>query len=365
MSKSLQPQSTQKDESDILEVGFVKIPKSKLPTIEKIFLLVILALAVFIFLPKLSSIEETLLIVKSLKPWAVLLAIATQMLRLWANGLTISECVNIAKQEFSAKRGILISMASYSFGLVAGGMFGSAATTYRWVRASGGNNESASLAASIPAIFISFIMAAISFIGMIFLLTCHSLTTLQIVSYLLISLFLAAIGILLIIAIKHKEKSIEIALSVLGTIFKFFKKRLPVEKAEVELNKLFTTWEFLVNEGWKGPMLGSTLSVVFDMFTVYFLFIAADNPISLAALVMGYGLPNLFGRMAFMIPGGVGIIESTMVAFYSSLGAENSIAPVVVLAYRLFSFWLPAISGFVVLPYMNRLASNDYDELPE
>ena len=366
MNKTLQTKTESEDKSTILEIGFLKIDKKKLPVFEKIFLLVILALAVYIFLPKLSSIEETLLVVKSLKPWAVMLALIMQLLRMWANGLTVSGCISIAKQKFSIRRSVLISMASYSIGLVAGGMFGSAAATYRWVRGSKGNSAGASLAASIPAMFISFIMAAISLLGMIFLLIGHSLTIIQIVSYILISLFLAAVGLLLIIAIKNKEKSITIALKIISVIYNLFKKQLHLEETRIKLSKLFNTWEFLLDEGWKGPMLGSTLSVMFDMFTVFFLFIAAGSPVSLSVLVMGYSLPNLFGRMAFVIPGGVGVIESTMIAFYANLGVENSIATVVVLAYRLFSFWLPAVSGFLVLPYLNKLtSSSSYEELSE
>jgi uncharacterized protein (TIRG00374 family) len=80
-------------------------------------------------------------------------------------------------------------------------------------------------------------------------------------------------------------------------------------------------------------------------------------------VITGYGLPNLFGRMAFMIPGGVGLIESTMIAIYNSLGIEDAVSTVVMLSYRFLSFWLPTILGFFFLPYFNRLSSNHYKEL--
>ena len=53
-----------------------------------------------------------------------------------------------------------------------------------------------------------------------------------------------------------------------------------------------------------------------------------------------------------------------MVALYTSLGVENSIATVITLTYRLLSFWAPALSGFLLLPYFNRLTSKSYEELP-
>ena len=105
-------------------------------------------------------------------------------------------------------------------------------------------------------------------------------------------------------------------------------------------------------------MLGSFINILFDMGTVYFMFIASGNLISPIVLISGYGLPLLFGRMAFIFPGGVGIVESSMVALYTSLGIDNSLATVVVLTYRVISFWMPSISGFFLLPFFNRITGN-------
>jgi len=88
------------------------------------------------------------------------------------------------------------------------------------------------------------------------------------------------------------------------------------------------------------------------MLTLYFLFIAANNQISIGILLIGYGLPLLLGKVAFIIPGGVGVIETAMIGLYAELGVPNSIAVVVVLAYRLISFWLPLIAGFIIIPIL-------------
>jgi len=105
----------------------------------------------------------------------------------------------------------------------------------------------------------------------------------------------------------------------------------------------------ILRGGWRGPLLGAVLNVAFDMLTIYLLFIAARHPVSLGVLLTGYGLPLLMGKMAFMIPGGVGVVESTMTALYTSLGVPYSVAVVVVLAYRILSFWLPLILGFPLI----------------
>ena len=61
--------------------------------------------------------------------------------------------------------------------------------------------------------------------------------------------------------------------------------------------------------------------------------------------------------MAFLLPGGVGVVESTMAALYKGLGVPGSIAVVVILGYRLFSFWIPTLIGFSIAFY---LQEHDY-----
>lgn len=365
MKNSLQPLHEQKKKSSRIEFGFIKIPRSALPIIEKVFLLLIVALAIYYFFPKISSFQETLHIFRALKPWAVLLAIAAQLLRNWYAGYALKECVNITNKKISTFQAILITLTSYSVGLVAGGMVGGSATTYRWVIVSGGDKEGASLGSVIPSIFLSFAFTAVSLIGVVFLFTINNLSGFEIFFFALIALFLALIAISLVLAVKYQDKSVSVIIKVLSAIYRLFKKELSIAKLTRELQQLFKAWNRMTQSGWKKPFWGSFLNVGFDILTVLFLFWATGTYPTILAVITGYGLPNLFGRMAFMIPGGVGLIESTMVAIYNSLGIENSISTVVMLTYRFLSFWLPSVLGFFFLPYFNKLTKDHYKELEE
>ena len=88
------------------------------------------------------------------------------------------------------------------------------------------------------------------------------------------------------------------------------------------------------------------------MLTLYFLFIASGDKISFGVLLSGYGLPLLLGKMAFVVPGGVGVVESSMAALYNGLGIPSATTVVVVLGYRLISFWIPSLSGFPIAAYL-------------
>jgi uncharacterized protein (TIRG00374 family) len=99
------------------------------------------------------------------------------------------------------------------------------------------------------------------------------------------------------------------------------------------------------------------------MLTLYLVFVAAGHRVSPAVLLAGYGLPLLLGK-APLLPGGVGIVESTMTALYTGLGVPNAVVVVVVLIYRFFSFWLPSLLGFPLVPYLQHVAVGLKDEPP-
>ncbi len=96
------------------------------------------------------------------------------------------------------------------------------------------------------------------------------------------------------------------------------------------------------------------MNIGFDMLTLYLLFIAAGHTATPGVLMAGYGLAFLLGKVAFIVPGGVGVIESGMAAIFSNLGIPGSISVVVILSYRLFSFWIPSLLGFAVTGYLYR-----------
>ena len=58
--------------------------------------------------------------------------------------------------------------------------------------------------------------------------------------------------------------------------------------------------------------------------------------------------------LAFMFPGGVGVIEGSMAEMYDSLQVPNGVSVVVILGYRLLSFWLPSLLGFAAAAYLSR-----------
>jgi uncharacterized protein (TIRG00374 family) len=317
--------------------------------------LLLAGLAVHLLLPQLTSLEHSLQVLRGMAFWAVGLAVGMQIMSYLGSGVLMRAIVAVVGQRLSILRGTLITTASYSIGLVAGGMLGSAASTYRWLRSSGVKPEGALLAGWLPSLFYTASLVTVSLFGLLHLLIVHQLTTIQAVGFGLMLLILASLVALSAWALRNRARVTCLAETV-GERWARVRQR-PYDPAATQagLERLFHAWELLGMGGWRRPALGAILNVTFDILTLLFVFVAAGHPVSPGVLLAGYGLPLLLGKVP-LVPGGVGVVESTMAALYDGLGVPDGVTVVVILIYRLLSFWIPTLVGFPLVPIMQRIS---------
>ncbi|KKG12272.1 TIGR00374 family protein [Methanosarcina sp. 2.H.A.1B.4] len=314
--------------------------------------LIFLGLAVHLILPQLASVEESLQVIRTMALWAVLLAALAQTISYMGSGYLLHSIAVIVNQKLSVPRGILITLAAASVGLLAGGPLGNGAATYRWVRKQGVSAEGSGLAGTLPTLFNNTILVILGIVGILRLLAVRELSSTQILAFLLI---LSGLG-LGIAAVswgkRHRDGFTSGAVREAAFFYRVLHRPYTPKATETTVCRMFAALDLLEKGGWKRPAMGAALTASFDMLTLYFFFIAAGNPIGPSVLLVGYGLPLLFGRLAFLLPGGVGIVESTMAALYTGLGVPGPIAVVAVLSYRIFSFWIPTLIGFPIAFYL-------------
>jgi uncharacterized membrane protein YbhN (UPF0104 family) len=157
-----------------------------------------------------------------------------------------------------------------------------------------------------------------------------------------------------ILALRHQEGTTTTVVWIAARLARLRRRAFDPSVPQESMRNLFSAWKTLQGGGWRRPALGAGLNVAFDMLTLLFLFLAAGHAVNPGVLLAGYGLPLLLGKMAFVVPGGVGVVEGSMAALYDGLGIPDPITVVVVLGYRLISFWLPSLSGFPVAAYLGR-----------
>jgi uncharacterized protein (TIRG00374 family) len=324
---------------------------------QKIGYLAVLGIALYLILPQITALENSWQVLKSMSLWAVGLAFIAQILSYLGSGYLLQSILAIAQQKVSLWRNTLIVLGSYSIGMVAGGMIGTTAVIYRWTSRNQGSMEGATLASIFLPQFNSIVLVLLSIFGLVHLILVHSLTQAQLIGFGATMLILVLIigGTALVVRFRNLATKAIIGLS--SRVARLQQKTFDPNITRQEASDLFGAWDTLWQGAWHRPMVGAFLNVAFDMLTLYFLFVAAGENVSLGVLLAGYGLPMLLGKVAFIIPGGVGVVESSMAVLYNGLGVPPETTVVVVLGYRLISFWIPSLAGFPIAAYLQRSLS--------
>ena len=322
-------------------------------SIPHILTLLLLGLAIYLLAPQLGSLQDSLKVIRQISPLFVALALVTQLASYYGSGFLMQASVGIVAQRITIFQGALVTLAANSVSLLVGGTVTALAMTLRWMHRLGVNAQGGSLAGTLPYVFNNLVLLVSSLFGLVYLLINHELSRLQAVFFTAIALLFLFIFMAVAWALHNRAKLTRVT-HYLGQRWAAFRHRsYNSEKAESAIKQLFEAWRDLRSGGWIKPLTGASLNIGFDMLTLYVLFGAFGHAVSLSMLFVGYGLPLLFGKVG-ILPGGLGIVEGTMAVLYGGFGVPGPILIVVILAYRLLSFWIPTLLGFSLIPYLNK-----------
>lgn len=320
---------------------------------QKIGTLVVIGAAVYLILPEISNLENSWQLVASMASWAVALAFIAQVLSYLGNGFLLQGILNIAGQKVPLWRSTLIVLGSYSLGMI-GGVVGNSAAIYRWTGGRKGSMQGATLSSIYLPQFNSIVLVLVSIFGLVHLIVTHNLTQVQLIGFSAALFILSLIGGSAALVVRFRNRATVAILWITRGVSRLRRKSFDPNSVEKDLRDLFDAWDTLWQGAWRRIALGAFLNIAFDLLTLYFLFVAVGENVSLGVLLAGYGLPLLLGKVAFILPGGVGVVEGSMTALYTHLGILSATAVVVVLGYRLISFWIPTIIGFPIAAYLER-----------
>ncbi len=321
---------------------------------QKLSLLVVLGLAVHLLIPQLASLEQSWQTLQKLAPWAVGLAIAAQVFSYLGSGYLLQIILHLTQIKIKLWRSTLIVLASASVGMVAGGLLGSSVAIYRWTSQGDEHSEGATLASILPSVFNNLTLMFVAMFGLVHLILVHDLSKTQLAGFITMALLLGSLIGIAALAFHNRGWTSTMVIRIARTLARWRRKRLDLQRVQDSTGNFFSAWDTLRGGAWKEAGLGAAINVLFDLLTLYFLFLAAGHVVMPGVLLAGYGLPLLLGKAAFVVPGGVGVVEGSMTALYSLLGLPDSVTVVVVLGYRLISFWLPSILGFPVAGYLQK-----------
>ena len=107
-------------------------------------------------------------------------------------------------------------------------------------------------------------------------------------------------------------------------------------------------------------LLGAIAYWGFNVAVLWACFHAFGDPPPLAVIIMGYFVGFLGNLLP--LPGGIGGVDGGMIGAFAAFGVPLSLVVPAVLAYRIFTFWLPTIPGAIAYFQLRRTVARWREE---
>ena len=338
------------DQNELVPQEKPKKPKN----LRYLIVLVVLGLAVNFILPRLMDVNEAMHVMRNMTWWLVAAAALAEIMAYFSYGFAMKSVLDVLGHKVSIFQTALIQLSSTSVGTVAGGWLGSAGTSFSLFAKKGVKPVDASVAGLLPSMLTNVPLCIFGIIGMINLSLANNLSQRLLIQYSIFISLLLLISFAPIIGLAFPKAAFKLVNWLLWNWNRFRKKPYEPQDTQDQLDNLFNAWRLMGKGNWWGPLLGVSLYYIFDMATMGLIFYAAGYPIKLGVLIAGYALPLIFSKVAFVIPGGIGLIETAMAGMFVSQSVPDDIALVGIMGFRLISFWIPLLFGFITYLFLNR-----------
>ena len=342
--------------------------------LKSVLYLASLGLAVHLVLPRIPGIERSfVLISNSSGPliWAAFLAIfGSYACYAEILGYTVGATTGLGISARSRRRRGLgrwfmfrLTVAEHGASKVLpGGGSAAAAVTYAGLRIRGLKPARGALAVATTSVIIYGTLVAIFLASLLYLILDQELNRAATVAS-VFALFLTFCALTLA-TLSYRlpyatRRFLTGALYGLGRIFlrrRWSRRQTEMRAARVVLglrNEVRALREQLLYH----PVAAARLFVIavlywaLDAACLFLIFVSLGVPTGGIELLVAYGVATTFGSLP-LTPGGLGVVEATMIGTLALLGAGPE-AAIPVLGYRLFNFWLPIPLAAVLYPTLH------------
>lgn len=308
---------------------------------------------------KLSSAVSTL----AQGSWYFLLAvILVQVLAIINRGAFYQTLYDFFSVNDSLKKLVLISLASNFMNLVApaGGLSGIAVFVAEAEHQ--GMSKSRATFVNFFGYFLYYGVFVLALLfGLFYLMFNHQLYHYQTIAA---SVLFGMIFILLIIlivaiegAVKLKKLFVYVA-AVINFVARIInRKRATISKDAIhDMSDEVESCLKIIGQNWRRlwlPLFHVVLIEAIDIITLYYLFLAFKFPIYPGTLITVYAIGVLFTLIS-ITPGGMGVVEATMILVLTNLSVPIELSAIAVLGYRVLTFWFPFIFGYFAFRTLQR-----------
>lgn len=196
-----------------------------------------------------------------------------------------------------------------------------------------------------PVVFYSSFIILL-FLGVLYLFLEHKVAYLQIIlSFVFLVLMFLGLFYLFYI-LRNKQRFSSFIYRIYHFVFRLLKKKENKKEFDFLILEFFLAKEMMLKQKRKfiAPFVYSILKTVFDMLTIYFIFLAFGYNPNIGVLTVGFCLATLLSYISF-IPGGLGVFELSMAGIFAGFGIPFSFGFISTLIFRGMAFWLPIPIG--------------------
>lgn len=156
------------------------------------------------------------------------------------------------------------------------------------------------------------------------------------------------------------------ATKVINRIIHFFLRRYPetisIEGVRFLFDDIHDNYSVIKRnyQRLKSPFWYSLLADTTEILAVYVVYLAFGKFVNIGAVILAYGIANFAGLISVM-PGGVGIYETLMVAVLASTGIPPGVSLPVTVMYRVLNTLIQLPPGYYLYHRNMRRPSNTLD----
>lgn len=305
----------------------------------------VLAAAVIYFfvLPLLPSFRQAVNDLNQVEPFLLVVGIGLQGLSLYAYSLLTKAALGEQGDRITSLRLFRIQLSTKALGnIVPGGSAASTALGFRLLTMSGVPRPDAAFALATAGIGSAVVLNLILWFGLIVSIPVRGVNPGYGAAAIVGVLLMAFAAFLIFGLVDGQGRSERLVRAVARRL------RFDEHHAAEVLAHLGSRIEGLVlDKGLLIRVLGwATINWTLDALSLWVFLRAFGGSIDLDALIVSFGLANVFSVIP-ITPGGLGLVEGIYIPALVGFGLTRRTAAVGVLTYRVAQFWMPIVVGWL------------------
>ena len=327
---------------------------------KKVIIILIIGIGIWILIPKLIGLKQTLELLKQVKYWAFFLALFAESFFYIGSTILTKAVLGMTGDKLKFKEVLQISLLdSFSVQFLPFGSLGEGTVSYFFYKEKKIRTSHIILMFIARTIILYLVFAAIYLIGVAFSPTNHSLSPNALIVIWFAYLAAFAGFFYLISLYFRKSVLIQRAAQIAKIINKITRilhiGLIPLSHFPEAVQKFYDALKMLAKNRHLqiNAALGAVLFWAGDILCLYFSLLGFGYRAHLPIVIFAYSAAKILALITF-IPGGLGIVEGSLALIFIGFGVPASTALAAVLIFRFISFWIPVPIGLASFIHLRR-----------